>query len=127
MQTLSNGVKKPENGDGGATFWDAVADNAQAQNDHDHDGTDGARIRAYNLTKGTVAVTSASWTTDSDGAYKAFTLPTGYTWNGCNMRAFVSSGTDQYKEVQGAVFTRTAATTGTIRLLYAEALTLLFT
>ena len=37
--TLSNGYIKPEDGDTGAVWFDALEDNIQRVNDHNHDGS----------------------------------------------------------------------------------------
>jgi hypothetical protein len=52
MQTLSYGYKKPEPGDTGDVFYDAMSANMDALNAHTHNGSDSAPLTA---TLGTLA------------------------------------------------------------------------
>lgn len=82
MQTLSKGIKKPQTGDRGSVFYPALADNAQKQNDHTHNGTDGEPVNAKYITKTTASILAAGWVAVAGqaGTYRQLvTLPTGFT------------------------------------------------
>lgn len=79
METLTYGRKKPEDGDKGSQFWDALADNVTLDDGHDHDGSDSAQISSKNLTRGSVAVTSSGWSADGTRFRKTVTVPSGWS------------------------------------------------
>ncbi len=83
MQTLSKGFKKPEDGDKGSVFFDALEGNIQQLNDHTHDGNDSAAIPSTNITKITSSIVSGSWAAvaGKTGLYKqTVTLPGSLTF-----------------------------------------------
>jgi len=93
MLTLSNGIKKPEDGDRGSLFWDALADNAQIQNDHTHDGQDSELIPATS----TQALTQdiSVWSDQGIAGFRAtVTLPTGITFSDFQMEFIVTVSDD---------------------------------
>lgn len=76
MQTLSYGFKKPGTGDTGAPVFTAMADNFQKLNDHDHDGSDSARLSPASTLVSTVAVLAAGWVDQGSGTYRQLvTMP----------------------------------------------------
>ena len=80
MVTLSYGYKRPQAGDRGAIWFTALEDNITRLNDHDHDGVDSALLSGSVIVKGTVTVSSGSWTLVSTGKYKqTVTCPSGFT------------------------------------------------
>jgi hypothetical protein len=79
MDTLTYGRKKPEDGDKGAQFWDALADNAELDDAHTHDGSDSAVISSKHVTRGSVAVSSGSWLVSGTRFRKTVTVPTGWS------------------------------------------------
>lgn len=70
MLTLSNGFKKPQTGDDGATWFPAMEDNMQQLNDHTHNGTNSEKIQSYNITPTTQSILSAGWVATSGGTYR---------------------------------------------------------
>lgn len=79
MLTLTYTRQKPENGDKGSIFWDALADNIVLDDAHTHDGVTSATIAAKNVTRGSVAVTGAGWAASGTRYRKTVTVPTGYS------------------------------------------------
>ena len=78
MQTLSYGIKKPEDGDKGSSFFPALEDDLQQLNDHDHDGVDSAPILSTNITSVQQALSAALWVAVSGGTYRQLvTVPNG--------------------------------------------------
>lgn len=80
MQTLSYGFKKPETGDTGSVFFPALEDNITQLNDHNHDGTDSAKIPSSSSTVVTASVAAASWVATANGTYRQLlTIPAAIT------------------------------------------------
>jgi hypothetical protein len=78
MQTLSYGIKKPQDGDKGSTWFPALEDNFQQQNDHDHDGVDSAPIASTNIASVQQSLSAANWVAVSGGTYRQLvTVPNG--------------------------------------------------
>lgn len=78
MQTLTYGFKKPESRDKGSVFWDALADNVQSTNDHNHDGSNSSKIPATSITPVTQDILYTAWTIQANGQYRAtITSPVG--------------------------------------------------
>lgn len=71
MIVLSKGWKKPETGDFGDVWFDALEDNIEQSNSHDHDGVDSEKIVALNLTKSTTTVVSGSFADQGNGYWRA--------------------------------------------------------
>lgn len=79
MNTLSYGWKQPEDGDKGSVFWDALSDNVELTNDHNHNGTNSSRISASGLEAQAQTISSGSWVATSGGTYRQLvTVPSGY-------------------------------------------------
>lgn len=78
IQTLTFGLKKPETGDKGATVFNALEDNITQLDPHEHDGATSKRVENYNTSRGTIAVTNASWVADGNLFKKTVTLPAGF-------------------------------------------------
>ncbi len=79
METLTYGRKKPEDGDKGAQFWDALADNAELDDAHTHDGSDSPVLSSQHMTRGSVAVSSGSWNASGTRFRKTVTVPSGWS------------------------------------------------
>ena len=78
MIILSKGYKKPETGDFGSTWFPALEDNIDLSNSHDHNGTNGEKIKGENLTVTSQSVLAAAFTLQSPGIYRAtVTVPVG--------------------------------------------------
>lgn len=69
MLTLTYGFKKPQNGDKGSVFWDALALNCQLVNDHTHDGTNSAKLTAFATTAYTQPL-AGPWVLVANGVYR---------------------------------------------------------
>ncbi len=79
MDRLTYGRKKPEDGDKGSQFWDALADNVALDDGHTHDGAHSALIPSSNLSKGSVAVTDSGWSASGTRFRKTVTVASGYS------------------------------------------------
>lgn len=87
MQTLSNGVKKPQTGDKGSVFFPALESNFQIQNDHIHEGTDSERLSSKAMTtysETVAAAASGGWSHQGSGVYrKTISMPSPFQWDTC--------------------------------------------
>jgi hypothetical protein len=78
MITLSKGYKLPETGEFGDVWFAALEDNINLGNSHKHDGIDGEKVIAVNMTSTMVAVASASFVDQGNGYWRAaITIPSG--------------------------------------------------
>lgn len=99
VQTLTFGLKKPETGDKGTPVFEALEDNIDLLDTHDHDGQNSKRMNSYNVSRGTVSVSDSEWSSSGNLYRKTVTLPTGFsTANGsdfgkASIRFFLSGGT----------------------------------
>ena len=105
VTTLSFGYKKPEDGDKGQTVFDALEDNIDRLNSHDHDNVDSARVNSYNLSRGSVAVPSTGWSASGNLFRQSVSFPAGFsTANGsdygnAHIRFFYNGGTRDGEEL----------------------------
>lgn len=82
MQTLSYGFLLPETGDRGTTFFPALEDNIQQLNDHNHDGSNSAKLTSSSVTAATTTIASGSWVHQGGGTYKqTVTMPAGMLYD----------------------------------------------
>jgi hypothetical protein len=78
MIILSKGYKKPETGDFGDVWFPALEDNIDLMNSHNHDGVNGEKISALNLSASTTTVLAASFADQGNGYWRAtVTVPGG--------------------------------------------------
>ena len=70
MLTLSNGFKKPEDGDKGQQHFDAMEENWQQVNDHNHNGANSEKLSSEAFNHTTQAVNSAGWSLVGNGIYR---------------------------------------------------------
>jgi hypothetical protein len=78
MQILSKGYKLPDTGDFGTDWFPAMEDNITLSNSHSHDGVDGEKISALDLTTSTLTVASGSFADQGNGYWRAtVTVPGG--------------------------------------------------
>jgi len=76
MQTLSKGIKRPEAGDLGAVFFDALESNFQTQNDHTHRGEDSEFLDSSAVVAKTGSLSSSDWVLVNNGIYRQLvTMP----------------------------------------------------
>jgi hypothetical protein len=102
MITLSNGVKKPEDGEKGQPVFSALNGNFDILNDHTHDGSDSEQIPSSNLSKGSVNLSSGDWgslLSDGSGYKQTVTLPGSYTLANCTLRFRVRTGSKLNKYI----------------------------
>ncbi len=114
MNTLTYGRKRPDNGDKGSAFWDALRANITLDDAHTHDGLDSPLIPASNLTKGSVAVTNSGWSADGTLYRKLVTCPGDFTFAGSVVRYFLNGGDDGGNEF----YPKTLKASGTTFYLY---------
>lgn len=93
MQVLSYGFKRPDDGDAGSIWFPALYDCITQLNSHDHDGTDSALITSAYIQKGTVTVSSGSWSSISTGKYRQLvTVPSGFNMSDFSITTYLSTG-----------------------------------
>jgi len=84
MQTLTYGLKQPEDGDKGSIFFPALEDNIIQLDAHYHDGIDSSLIPTASLVYSTSSILSAAWVAVAGhtGLYsQTVTMPTGLTYD----------------------------------------------
>lgn len=92
--TLTFGRKKPEDGDKGAPVFEALENNIDLDDSHNHDGTDSAKLDKFNLNAGTVSVPTTGWTASGNLFRQSVTFPAGYSvangseWGKINIAVF---------------------------------------
>lgn len=92
MLTLSKGFKKPQTGDKGSVFFPAMEANIQQLNDHDHDGTDSAKIIGGNISNGLISIAAVDWVAFGSGYRVLVTLPTGYAYDDTHKEFRIDGG-----------------------------------
>lgn len=92
MQTLFYGYKKPEDGDRGSVFWDALSENVQKTNDHTHNGSNSAKIAAYNTERTQVTVSTGSFSVQGDGWYRSLVTITNWVYHTAGIKFLMSGG-----------------------------------
>jgi hypothetical protein len=93
METLSYGYKRPQTGDQGSTLFTALADNITRLNNHDHDGSDSAKLTAASVVAITQAILAAAWVATSQGNYRQLvTLPGALSYDEISITIKNSSG-----------------------------------
>ena len=77
MDTLSYGYKKPRSPDKGTIFWPALEFDIQQLNDHNHNGTNSAKLTAASSVVVTVSILNTGWGAAlADGGFRQLvTLP----------------------------------------------------
>lgn len=83
MLTLSYGFKKPQTNDKGSIFWPALEADIQQLNDHNHNGTNSAKLTAASSTVVLVNILSTNWgMANVDGGFsQVVTLPGTVTYD----------------------------------------------
>lgn len=104
VSTLSFGFKLPVTGDKGAPVFNALQDDINQVNTHDHDGVDSDRIDTFDLRRGSVSVTNSGWSASGQLYRKLVTFASGFSvangseWGKASMKFFLSGGTlDKYE------------------------------
>ena len=97
--TLSHGVYKPATPDTGDVWFPALSSNAQLQNDHTHNGTDGAFLAVT-----TTSILAASWGAPANGTYsQTINMPTvngvQMQYDNCQIEFRLSTGEIMYPSI----------------------------
>jgi hypothetical protein len=84
METLSYGYKKPGSGDKGSPLFAAMNENVQRTNDHDHTGTNSAKLTTGAGIATTKAILAAAWVSQGGGTFRqVVSMPSSLTWGQC--------------------------------------------
>lgn len=100
MHLTTYGYERPDNGDTGDIFWNALIFNINQTNDHNHDGVTSAPLASRS---GSVA--AASWVAApiGGGVYRQLiTLPVGLSYDTCSIWFKLSTGEYVYPSVERA-------------------------
>jgi hypothetical protein len=93
METLSYGYLKPTSPDRGPAVFPALEDNIERLNDHDHDGSNSAKIASINVNASVQNVFAASWVSLGGGNYRQLiTVPIGVNLDTMMVNVRDSSG-----------------------------------
>lgn len=104
MITLSKGYKKPQNPDTGDIVFPALEQNWQQVNDHNHDGSNSQFLAVV------LQSITGAWTAVANGtSSKLITLPTGLTYDNCQIQFRLATGEFVYPSIA-----RVSSTTYTI-------------
>lgn len=98
MITLSFGFLKPQPGDTGDVFFQAMEQNMQQLNDHTHDGANSALLALSQQ-----SILSANWVAApiGGGLYRqAITVPVGFQYDTCVVTFKLSTGEVLYPSVE---------------------------
>lgn len=128
METLTYGLKKPETGDKGSTFFPALEDNFTQLDGHSHDGVDSSLIPSSSIAASELSVTGTGWVDEGDGFYsKAVSFPGAYLNSTSQLRFLLNGGVDDKCEC----FPKYVVTSNTGMTIYmptdSQALKVLFT
>ena len=81
MQTLTYGRKRPDDGDKGTLFFQALEDNIDLDDAHSHNGTDSPKLTAQSITAVTQTILAAAWSSSGSGYRQLVTMPGTLTWD----------------------------------------------
>lgn len=70
METLSFGFTKPQDGDKGQQHFDAMEANWQQVNDHNHEGSNSAKLTSAAFNHTSQAIADSGWTSVGNGLYR---------------------------------------------------------
>ncbi len=77
--TLTYGFVKPATGDKGSTFWGQLEADIQQLNDHNHNGTNSAKLDASSSMAVVQNLTTTAWTEVDGTFHKTITIPAALT------------------------------------------------
>ena len=84
--TLSYGFIKPDSGDKGSVFWPALETDIQKLNDHDHNGTNSAKLSSLATLAVVQNISAANWDDLTEGNYRQLvTVPSGFLVDTCTV------------------------------------------
>lgn len=84
-ETLSYGYVKPESGDKGSVFFPDLEDDIDQLNDHNHDGSNSAKLTAVSSDAVTANITAVGWVSSGSGYRQLVTMPAGMTVDATNI------------------------------------------
>lgn len=88
MQTLTYGLKLPENGDKGSIWFPALEDDITQLDGHSHNGTDSAKLTTASINNTTQSILAVNWVAVGDGTgryYQNITLPAALSYDTINI------------------------------------------
>lgn len=84
MQTLTYGLKLPEQGDKGSIFFPALEDDITQLDGHNHNGANSPKLTPAAITNVSQSILAAAWAAVGDGTGRSsqvVTMPVGYTYD----------------------------------------------
>lgn len=102
MQTLSYGYKKPQVGDKGTPLFDALAENIERVNDHNHDGISSPPLTAQAIQGIQATIPAAGWVAfGPTGHYRQLvTMIAGFQFDTVHMSFRLASGEYVYPTIE---------------------------
>jgi len=70
MITLTFGIKKPQDGDKGQQHFDAMEENWQQVNDHNHEGTNSIKLGSAAFNHTSQNIVNSGWVSVGNGIYR---------------------------------------------------------
>lgn len=80
MQDLTY-LKKPESGDTGSTLFEALEDDIEILDGHNHDGETSEKLTSQSITAKTGTITTDSWETYNNIYKKTVSMPAGMKYS----------------------------------------------
>ena len=102
MNTLTYGQKIPETGDRGDTLYQAIEDNFTRTDAHTHNGVDSPLLTGTAFVGEPLTILAAAWVASgATGHYRqAVTIPTGFSFDTCQISFRTSAGAFIYPTVE---------------------------
>ena len=95
MQTLTYGLKKPETGDKGTTFFPALEDNITQLDAHTHDGVTSPKLPSSSVNAVSQTVASGTFADQGNGVYRSLvTMPALLNFDTSIINFEINSGSD---------------------------------
>lgn len=113
MQTLSYGYKKPQTGDKGTPLFQALEQNIQRVNDHNHDGQNSPPLTAQSIQGIQDTISAANWAAyGPTGHYRQLvTMIAGFDYDKCFMSfrtilgEYVTPTVEKFSNTQYYIYT----------------------
>jgi hypothetical protein len=103
MITLTYGLKLPETGDKGSTWFPALEDNITQLDGHTHNGVNSGKVSSSSIQKLFQSILAANWVAvgDGTGRYRqAITLVGSVPFDGTDILLQDASGNKYYLEIE---------------------------
>ncbi len=104
ITTLSKGFKVPATGDKGEPVFNALEDNIERLNNHNHDDLNSFLQQSFRLSRGSVLVNDSGWSASGGLFKKTVTFPAGFNlsngseWTKSSIRFYFSGGSNASQE-----------------------------